>query len=267
MRIAARLLAIAGCLVAPPALPAQQGALSTPALQPPAAPRPLCPEYAGPEPEEWRREKREAFRPQFVISTPQGEELARSVDALVQEAWAGEVIQPRVLLNDLVRSMAVDVGGMLGDGLQPRAERVTDLQLARVEHYRRSLRALNRGTLSGSDLLRGLRPLSLRLLLACPATLRDRRVRVHGTVHFARSPLPPHEVTGFTLEDRGLRVPLVWAGTGAVAEIDPPFFEGATAATSWWNVSVSQVNGAPAVLLHDFLGRRRRGGDEPAQDP
>jgi hypothetical protein len=264
MRTTTRLLLAAACLVPAATLPAQQGSAQPSRL--------LCPEYAEPAvyaggPASPGVLGRETFRPEFESPTAEGERLAQAVDDLFREAWETGSIQPRDMLNELVRATTVnvhDVRNRVHD--EPWKERVTAGQVARVEHYRNALQALNRGTLPAGDLLRELRFTSLRVLLSCPATLRDRRVTVNGAVWWERSPHPPHGVTALWLEDDGLRVRLEWAGVGPVAEINLPLFERHPGVFSWWTVSISQMNGAPAVLLHDFLGSKGRDADEPADD-
>jgi hypothetical protein len=253
MRSARLLLLAAGCFLGPPILEAQQAAAEPSRL--------LCPEYAeptayagGPPPPRVLL-GRVPFQPALELPTPEAERLVREVDALFREAWDAGLIQPREMLNELADFVAVHVNGVRNEVEgDPWKERVTAAQVVRLGEYRDALRALLRGTLPASELLRGLPYVPLRILLSCPATLRDRLVNVRGTVWWERSPQSPHDVVALHLVDDGLEVRLHWAGKGPVAEIAPALFARHPGAGSWWTVSVGLANGAQAVLLHDFLG-------------
>ena len=255
MPAAARLSLVFASILLSSALPAQEGAAGRARL--------FCPEYAEPVwaahglPEPALLPGRETFRLTFEQETAQGARLAEAVDDLLADAWDAGSIQPRDMLNDLVRAMITDVHGIRNrvEG-EPWKERVTAQQVVRVQQLHDRLREVHRGTLAPDELLREFRSLSLRVLLACPASLRDHRVHVPGSVFWERSEHPPHEVTTLYLEDGGLRVRVEWAGAGPVADINPPLFSQMGGAFSHWNVSVSDANGAPVIRLHDFLGLR-----------
>jgi len=240
-RIAVRAGLAAGALLVAQSLAAQAGR--------------LCPEFSDPGGVRATLAGRPAFQPRFERPTPRGAELAAEVDGLFREVYERRLIQPRAMLDDVVKAASMDVvmeGVLVRD--DAAAQRAVARQVAHVERDRDALRRIVRGEGPWSELLSGFRTASLRLLLACPATLADRRREVVGTVSWEKSARPPHDVVRLFLEDEGLRVPLSWAGVGPVAEIDPGLFEEHTGAFSWWWVSVRRVNGANVFRLHDFLG-------------
>ncbi|MDP9350323.1 MAG: hypothetical protein M3P51_02100 [Chloroflexota bacterium] len=231
---------------------------------------PLCPEHPTSHSAEGvsfsASVRRARFSPSFEQRSERADALARSVDSLFQSAWDHNVIRPRALLNELTRAVTAEVHderNYVHDGEWP--DQVTARQIVLMERVRGELQEMNRGAWSGGDFLARRRFLSLDVLLSCPVTLRDRRVKVPGTVYWQRSTQPPHEVVGLTLEDTNRRVPLVWAGVGPVADIDSVFFERMPGAYSWWTVSVGQRQGTNVIFLHDFLGLKGR--TESAAEP
>ena len=231
----------AGCLLMSQSLAAQAGR--------------LCPEFSDRGGTRRVLAGRAAFQPHFERETRGGAELAAEVDGLFRQVWEQGLIQPRAMFDEVVEAATRDVGkegALVRD--DEAAEAAVARQVARLERYRDALRAIVRGHGSWSSLLSGFRSASLRLLLACPETLRDRHVMVMGTVWWERSERPPHDVVRLRLEQEGIEVPLVWAGVGPVAEIHPQVFARSDGAYSGWWVSVHRVNGADVFHLHDFLG-------------
>ena len=235
-----RLVLAAGGLLVAPVLSAQS--------------RTICPEYAEPvRARAARPPGREHFRPDFERNTRQGAALVQSVDRLFAEAWERGTVRPRNIMNDLAFLATVHVNDARNAVHGERwAERVTEAQIARAEHIRDRLREIARGERSWRDLVLDLRHVSLRVLLACPETLRGRRVSVLGDVTW--EPGAPEDALRLRLEDGGLRVPLVWPIRRTIGGIPSVLYGRGGGIHSWWDVSIERANGGYAVHLHEMFG-------------
>jgi hypothetical protein len=235
---------LAGCLLAPGAAGAQG--------------RTICPEYRDPLPAGTPRPpERAGFKPTIELPTPRSAALVRSVADLFTRLRPS--VQPRGVLQEVEFAASVTVNALRneyeGAGWQ---ERVTVAQIARVEHFRDLLRGIERGEKTWHDFVGELRNVSPRLLLSCAETFRGRRMEVVGDVHWQRAQRPPRGVVRLILSDGGVRIPLAWAGTGPVADIDRPLFDRYPGVGSWWRVTLERANGGNVLYLRDFLGIKGR---------
>jgi hypothetical protein len=230
------------------------------AVSPSISGTPLCPEHpaAALADSTYARlsiPQRERFRPDLERPSSRGDSLIQEVDSLFQAIWDHGRVRPHSALNGVIRSVSVEVHAERNtvEG-QPWAEMVLARQIAYLERMRITLSALDQGTVPATNLLRGLKYLTVDLLLSCPRTLRDRRVEVVGTVIWRWSRHSPRQAEQLILKDQNWLVPLVWAGLGPVAEIDPTLFSRFPGVYSWWSVSIGDQDGETVLFLHDFLG-------------